>query len=134
MKEIKFRAWINQEERMNYFQLSTLLDGYGNDCPYTPNGERPFIDKNNLIMQYTGLHDKNGKEIYEGDIVKADAFYLGDSFVKASTGQVRFDNGAYFVSSEVPTCGELDSEAIFNYRIEIIGNIYENPELLEAKA
>jgi hypothetical protein len=110
MREIKFRAW---GKNMHQF----ITDEKGN---------RNFTIKEigNLedlsvweLMQYTGLKDKNGVEIYEGDILHLE---LDD--INAS---VKFERGMFCLSifSDTP----LNE---FNYGNEVIGNIYSNPELL----
>ena len=82
------------------------------------------------IGQFTGLHDKNGKEIYEGDVIRSDC----------GNGEVRhlisfFDIIASFVAEMLPDNDINDyctlSQAwILNYNKEVIGNIHDNPELL----
>ena len=72
------------------------------------------------LMQYTGLKDKNGKEIYEGDILE----WFNDLTGSTHRGVVRFTQGGFY-------CGDYYLYAIKCYLPVIIGNIYENPELLE---
>ncbi|MHA4046429.1 YopX family protein [Bacillus cereus] len=81
------------------------------------------------VMQYTGLKDKNGKEIYEGDVV--DTVYDGKLF----TGVVVYDESELDFKA---TNGKENYGSNFQYlpccdEVEIIGNIYENPELLKTK-
>ena len=135
MREIKFRAWdrirnkwIDEMLRENQF----LLWNFDNRQLTVMEDDEPnFIYHFNsiTIIQFTGLKDKNGKEIYEGDVVK----YLGYE------GKICFENGRYFInyikSSLYHT--ELSILELSNNcydkpkEIEVIGNIYENPELLE---
>jgi uncharacterized phage protein (TIGR01671 family) len=107
-REIKFRFW-----RDNKMQTAHQLNSY-EDYNFSGDGE--------ILMQFTGLHDKNGKEIYEGDILKK---HYGSSvpiFAVAwhKEGMMFIQNDGY----DKPLF-EISPEYI-----EIIGNIYENPELL----
>ena len=106
MRDIKFRAWVNKE--MHHFDLPSLYWRGEDTGEYSFPGLLP-------VMQYTGLKDKNKKEIYEGDILKDADF----------TFSVEFIGGCF--------CKVLDGEGyvIIDTDIEIIGNIYENPELLK---
>lgn len=123
MREIKFRAFVKKDKcicKVLAVELNRELDG-------TLQVEYPDGTKITLIlcsvelMQYTGIKDKNGKEIYEGDIVQ-----WIDSDGKIRKDNVFFENGAFRICNsnfEIWEYGEL----------EAIGNIYENPELLEGK-
>ena len=97
-----------------------------------------FFDTDNAkLMQFTGLHDKNGKEIYEGDIVKINAHSYDFGFEKDRIGEIRFIEGCFGfykqLSEKEYLFNELSTE--FGYGeleyYEVIGNIYENPELLK---
>jgi len=117
MREIKFRAWDKKEKKMGN---PTLHFGR----PFTMEEFfRALKDIGNCeLMQYTGLKDKNGKEIYEGDIVK---FESNDCIDKIMWSEKRLS----FVF------GGMDLGLILHSRknelLIIIGNIYENPELLK---
>lgn len=124
LREIKFRIWDSKE----MYDTETL-DLIGDMAsPYrTLDDESEFIPYGNnekgKLMQFTGLKDKNNKEIYEGDILKANKkwFKLGND-----VGIVGFHKGQYCVRDD-----EWDNtDYITNRKVEVIGNIYENPELL----
>ena len=105
MREIKFRLWDKYNKCMNYGDIEFL----------TPMDSE---DENSIIMQFTGLKDKNGKEIYEGDIVvldHPDYFEAKENFTVTSE---QFFHDVSYLSG-------MDAE-----HIEVIGNIYENGDLL----
>ena len=108
MREIKFRGWNPELNKWVYWNL--LLSP-------TEWVERGLAILNlESIGEYTGLKDKNKKEIYEGDILK-------------DTGEVK--NFGYFYRFGKYT--DLKTDGDWAFSNEIIGNIYENPELLEVK-
>ena len=121
----KFRVWDKTEEIMVYF------DGiFHYKKPYTEHSSFPQYDScphyHNLsdLMQCTGLKDKNGKLIFEGDIVK----FKTELFGKPK--QIVWDECHYILKD---TYIILCNMEIKQFGLEVIGNIYENPELLEAK-
>ena len=118
-REIKFRAWVEGDKKM--YPVNKLkwpphpnnpTDKININCPISD--VESISGEDFLLMQYTGLLDKNGKEIYEGDILE---FYDGDR-----KDEVVFEQGFFRYKD--------DCTPIFQVECEVIGNIYENPELL----
>ncbi len=107
MREIKFRAWVKFEsgnwgmldnDNLQEWTLEDLTDN----------------DPDTKLMQYTGIKDKNGKEIYEGDVVKK----------SGANWQITYSDGSFRLDNRIPLSTEAKD-------CEVIGNLYENPELLE---
>jgi len=124
-REIKFRAFDKKDNKMSdNFELHErqimcgeeyMADTYDIDC-----GDFE-------VMQYTGLHDKNGKEIYEGDIITCEGGYEGEDCEQPSK--------VYFCSESLQwrvacLCGCQSYELSDYDYASVIGNIYQNPELL----
>ena len=139
MREIKFRAWDILYSRMMYdgFSVSASGDpvGYFVEPDRTPNTTRICGewrgDSTIVPMQYTGLKDKNGKEIYEGDVVKIPRFDNPKLLFDGKKYDVAFIDGCFelYDSGGGYAC---DLKQVYSIS-EVIGNIYENPELLETK-
>lgn len=144
-RQIKFRAWDKQENRFyaptheaykgNLFELmigfgGDLLAHYMKDNNDGVKHESVFPDRF-ILMQYTGCKDKNGNEIYEGDILvrshdKNSMFKAIIEFKRGSFGGATVPYRNHFIlMNKLPVC-DYDN----NGYDEIIGNIYEHPELL----
>lgn len=127
-REIKFRAYSSHNHKI-YSVSNIEWDIDGRIWVTADDGKNgiELIDEESHLMQYTGLHDKNGREIYEGDIVHAydqepdrdEPDYRGSE----ATGIVEF-HGSMFM---------LDDDIVLDYPpiLEVIGNIFENTEMLE---
>ncbi len=129
MREIKFRAWDKLNKIMHY-DVSFIKSGdEGNDWILFISDKRPlnnkpsplddpFFSQQIKLMQYTGLKDKNGKEIWEGNVVQ-------------------YENQIYQITYDIrEACFCLlnmndNFRIIFRMELEVIGNIYENPNLLK---
>ena len=123
MREIKFRAWDKEEQEMldwdKFFNLdiAQVFESKGSWGVYP--------------MQYTGLKDSHGNEVYEGDIIEA-VFELFDGELKniMDAGVVVFKDCAFLVESFEEHREPLHEWAQLSEELKVIGNIYENPELL----
>lgn len=120
-REIKFRAWLKEEELMCDVLQLLCNQRIGIDiCDSGPFVKRPDEFE---LMQYTGLEDKIGKEIYEGDILKEDNGNVWE-IVWYKTGLQMKAIGSDVIWFTLQESCELRI-------LEIIGNIYDNPELLK---
>ena len=115
MREIKFRAWDKEEQEMldwdKFFNLdiAQVFESKGSWGIYP--------------MQYTGLKDKNGVEIYDGSIIR---FVLGDYNIREYVEEVVYSDGAFWCGNWLLFDAKMNDD-----NLEVLGNIYENPELLE---
>lgn len=127
MREIKFRAWDKEEKEM--VSWKTLIDYCDLDYLFGNINETPkrVTIPDFDVMQYTGLKDKNGIEIFEGDVLTSNVQPCKMvNPIKDGYGVVRFENGMFKLGAI--------SLVTFISKMEVIGNIYENPELLEREA
>ena len=109
MRKIKFRAWDKTNKKMWQYPFGLY------DVPFWIGDEISKSEKRGEIMQFTGLKDKNRKEVYEGDIVMINLKLI--SVISFKNGKFGYKDREYHFS--------LDED------IKILGNIYENPELLK---
>ena len=137
-RPIKFRVWDKitnrylQELGIYYWHIPYSLDGEEITGEANLFGLSELLRHNNFVaQQYTGLTDKNGKEIYEGDIVKYKTWTGShDGITEEHQTQVQFKDGAYYPRYIDDECE--DSWYSFKvYDLEVVGNIMETPHLDE---
>ena len=126
MREIKFKLWNNKQKEM---QGTKVTNFFSLRCDGKVNFNSNMVtDKDMILLQFTGLLDSKGKEIYEGDIIRLDC------------GDERMYIVEYIINPNQSMCGFylkriIDSEVYsfgsFNVGIKVIGNIWENKELLK---
>ena len=129
----KFRAWLPDPDVERMLRVKALV--FENDktrcvCGYAY--DFYLEDEDATIMQSTGLFDKNGKEIFEGDIL-TDGYTTGDIRNHPTLGFYTVDESSKegYLSDTVGIEDFEEAKEFMRNSIEVIGNIYENPELLE---
>lgn len=130
MREIKFRGkrgdngeWAYGDLEYGVFDGNSFIDG---------------IINSETVGQYTGLKDRDGKEIYEGDIVTSGhlvTYSTGRGRWFSDVGVVRHDtrNGCLIIDNDDGRPKRLTVKVIKNNRVQVIGNIHDNPELIKEK-
>nr|DAS16414.1 MAG TPA: YopX protein [Caudoviricetes sp.] len=136
MREIKVRAWHKSYKQMCEVE-SLRFDGNGVYAAVLidePFYDRKLVEADEIVIeQFTGLKDINGREIYEGDIVKYYPHHRGVPY------RVYWaDRSAKFLIGRDGVIGQSFSDIMHNLNtgriaLEVVGNIHENPELLEEK-
>lgn len=143
-REIKFRIWRKEpfshkeDFKMVYLPKWTVFDG--EDLVFRTDLDTFWIDSSSgeesaILMQFTGLIDKNGKEIYEGDIVKDnDDFKLTVVYLinhKLQTGEDDYCGERYYsyITGYFGEFSDKSGYTCLDKELEIIGNIYESPDI-----
>jgi len=112
MREIKFRVWDTYRNKMIKWDELHSDSNYLYIKMFNANGYRT------RVMQYTGLKDKNGREIYEGDVVEYKDLISG----KKGKGVVKFENASFCIDD-----GLIKAFRWICYEVEIISNVFDNP-------
>lgn len=128
---IKFRAWNGDAMEYGGFYIHAT----GKIRPET---NLTRVKEGSHVMQFTGLHDRNGKEIYESDIVKVyftdyfsnECFTVDDGDVE-TIFKMKFVDGGWTLETSDGCRAWAYDPCLLDYDIEVIGNIHENPELME---
>ncbi|SRR6266478_1648751 len=128
MRSIKFRAWNAIENRMeNDLKLAMYLDGR----VFVNQDDWRHHSKQFKLLEFTGLHDINGNPIFEGDLVRAIPIKWRDEF--EAIKEVVFNDGKFCLEWSLHISEEVVFISLDCFKLEIVGNIQESPELLEPK-
>jgi len=136
-RQVKFRIWDENKKVMAPVRMESIRRSEELDYSFT-DGEidhgdylslesntRDFEPDNIVLMQFTGLLDRNSKEIYEGDILRDEKEQLGVVFWYGASFRIEWQMRSYDGSRPV-----MEIDNCFSYSI-VIGNYFENPELLK---
>lgn len=140
-RQIRFRAWdIDQKEMIDFNEDesryisfnddgATIQDLYDNEvflfCVPAPREQ--YVEEA-VLMQFTGLHDKNGKDIFEGDIIRS-GMRVGDGAGWTNEKVIQGEFGEWLLA-DLKTGEKMQMQRDIRLR-EVIGNVFQNPELLK---
>lgn len=137
---VRYRAWISEADTMtndlkgiDFENETVVLKKYYWEDGFPVEEEVFEVEIGNaILMQSTGLKDKNGKEIFEGDVVQFEDCYEVSDSLYINTGIIEWCQGGFHVTNRDSVLMEdlLDGDSL---DVTIISNIYETPELLEGK-
>lgn len=118
MREIKFRTWNKSEDKMYYNAELTYDFGMNGSNVMEESFGSIITNDDFILMQYTGFKDKNGREVYEGDIVD---YFLNEKSI------ITYGNGSFIIKSK----NYIDCMCSMYGEVEVLGNRFEDPELLK---
>lgn len=124
MREIKFRFWDGQYMLTEGFHVSAPGTVWG----WVDHSCKSSFEMKGVLMQFTGLKDMNGKEIFEGDLYDRYGSKFEIIFYEGAFCALKVGDGDHTAS---PLNWENDEVDSFSREVEICGNIYENPELIQ---
>ena len=132
MREILFRAKAKQNNEWVYGDYLTSETRTGGKNHYIKRAEDGLLNPTTIIPetvgQYTGLTDKNGTKIFEGDIVTAECTIIGSPFFEGMTGKIVYAECSFFIEPE----NIMETKYLYDEctDFEVISNIHDNPEML----
>ena len=122
MRQIKFRAWHTELKIMaEVAKLHWFKDAFCADIRGVPE----LGNENFILMQFTGLHDKNGKEIWEGDLVRWN--WKGNKYPPMEVKM-----GTLYEGDDKTRTGWIAFDSFVDENCEVLGNVWENPELVKS--
>ena len=125
-KQVKYKAWLPEKGIMwDYVSVIACKKGfiYNEDEPYIHNSQNWKVEWNYILLEYIGIKDREGKEIYEGDIVDGGCY--NGSY---QLGVITYVNNA-FIALPTKRFSEGYSEDFSNFKV--VGNIYQNKDLIQ---
>lgn len=133
-RKIKVRVWSKPLERfLTKDEWFLDFDGDLHFIEYDEDSNQYWPDRvpeeNYVVQQYTGLKDSKGKEIYEGDIVKYHRGFESEKEIRELTSHIKFQDAAF--GFDMKGFNDMFMSLENDSYIEVIGNIFENPELLK---